>query len=142
MLAPIPSPPLSITKSPPPPSNHFLQNGADFGDDDKVAVPTAPQNESRSGTPLHRRQLFFHGDKNALVVDRSMAFKWVEPWKEILQIRDEFVYVGREEWIRLTPTQKLASLLSDRLLDEYDELLAPYGYSIRNPDKILPQTAF
>ena len=71
-----------------------------------------------------------------------MAFKWVEPWKEILQIRDEFVYVGREEWIRLTPTQKLASLLSDRLLDEYDELLAPYGYSIRNPDKILPQTAF
>jgi hypothetical protein len=83
-----------------------------------------------------RRQLFFHGDKSALEVDKSMAFRWVEAWQELLDARATFIQVSEAGWGILTPAEKLASILTDDLLDEYEAQVQRFGYSIRNPSRL------
>ena len=54
-----------------------------------------------------RRQLFFHGDKDHLVVDPGMATRWLEKWQSIFSKRDQF---NGEWWWHLCHAPKTGSL--------------------------------
>ena len=102
------------------------------GDNNGTGFPTT---EDDAIDHRQRRQLFFHGDKTALVVDKSMAFKWVAEWQLLLNQRKLYASLGNENtlrskstWITLKPAQQLASILTDDVVDMYDRLLAPYGF--------------
>ena len=89
--------------------------------------------------------MFFHGDKSQLLVDKSMAFKWVKEFEAMLAKRNEFAGVNlddRNVWNKLTETQQLSSILTDELLAKYDAELAQYGYSLSRPGDLFHPTAF
>jgi hypothetical protein len=59
------------------------------------------------------------GNKQAVVVDKSMAFKWVPKWQAVLDSRSALpAKLTSRQWLQMTPEQQLASALTDQLLAE------------------------
>eukprot|EP00750_Incisomonas_marina_P021894 INCI4784.2.p2 GENE.INCI4784.2~~INCI4784.2.p2 ORF type:complete len:231 (-),score=29.08 INCI4784.2:69-761(-) len=89
-----------------------------------------------------RRQLFFHGDKQNLVVNLSMGSAWHTDYQWIYDNRKVNVPLGElqgidrrssptlKEWRALSWQGKISSMLSDNFVARLDVELKPFGYSL------------